>query len=702
MGGASSDREPPVKRLKSLVWWILGKDPDAVVVSFASGDSELTRAMVDEVMRLLPERRHYLVTTSAINLPGVRVIVVNRETAYIEARRALRGLRIGMAPVLFDAQPHALRGVALALAPTKILAYNRRLERHHLSWRCPLASFLFWRGVPLDRIWLRPAWLFPWRKDKTVMPAGSRAVEGRPAAPTRGRVAVLTPYLPYPLSHGGAVRLYNLLRQAAIEFDIELFAFCEQPPQDPELAELLSFCHRLVLVDKPRYREPRWASWRPPEVEEYCCDAMRLALANRRSALLQVEYTQLATYLGDILVEHDITQDLYRQIYDRHPTLPAWWNYARWRWFENRVLRQARQVVVMSEKDASLSGRNDAWVIPNGVDIERFQPAPDAREPRLLFIGSFRHFPNMVAFRFFLHEVWPLIRTAVPTVEATVVAGPDAELYWGERRLPEVAGMRILGFVADVRPLYEQSTVVVVPTLESAGTNVKVLEAMAAGRAVVSTTTGCAGLGLRHGEQLWIADGAQAFATGVVRLLQNAPLRERLARAARQTAEERFSWRSIAGLQRQLWRNLAPPPLRLRPAAPTDVAQLQRIDQEAQEGAQWAADEYLRYDVLVAELDHQLIGFVVSRRLAAEEFEILNLVVAPGARRQGVAWRLLEGATQNMRGDIYLEVRQSNLAARRLYEQFGFRNVGERGSYYPASGSATSPETGIVMHYRKC
>src|SRR5262249_21939165 len=149
------------------------------------------------------------------------------------------------------------------MAPRKILAYNSRLERHHL--RPTLASFLFWRGVPLDRIYLRPRW-WPWpRRERSKAPAGFRIMEGRPCSPARRRIAVLSPYVPYPLAHGGAVRLYNLLREMAREFDVELFAFPETTAAaDP--APILEFCARVVLVEKPRYREPRWSSWLPPEV----------------------------------------------------------------------------------------------------------------------------------------------------------------------------------------------------------------------------------------------------------------------------------------------------------------------------------------------------------------------------------------------------------------------------------------------------
>ena len=112
-------------------------------------------------------------------------------------------------------------------------------------------------------------------------------------------------------------------------------------------------------------------------------------------------------------MEHDVTFDLFTQIARRERTLSAAWDAFRWRRFETRALRRFPQVVVMSEKDAEMVGV-PSTVIPNGVDLDRFRPAPEAPGEHLLFIGSFRHFPNIAAYRFFAEEVWPLLARQVP------------------------------------------------------------------------------------------------------------------------------------------------------------------------------------------------------------------------------------------------------------------------------------------------
>ncbi len=170
------------------------------------------------------------------------------------------------------------------------------------------------------------------------------------------------------------------------------------------------------------------------------------------------------------------------------------------------------------------------------------------------------HFPNVEAFRFFRDEVWPKIAARFPEMTLTVVAGRDHALYWrqftGEMALPSVERIRVLDFVRDVRPLYVDCNLVIVPTIVSAGTNLKVLEAMAMERAVVSTSCGCAGLGLEHDASIWIADDAGSFADGVAKLLDSPAERSRLARAARAIAERKFDWKQLGAKQRELWSTL--------------------------------------------------------------------------------------------------------------------------------------------------
>ena len=678
--------------LKKFIFRILGKDPEAIVVSFATGDPLVADRMFAEIQALEPRRRHILVRPE-------------EASSYRSVRRILREYRIGLALVLFDGDGRyrKLRRIAFLLAPTKILAYNRQLERHHLRLRTGIASLLFVKGVPLDRIFLRPKWLVPRRKDRPSYPSEVDEIAGRPMSPRRRRIAVLTPYFPYPLSHGGAVRIFNLLRAMAEEFDIFLFAFRDKETAD-DIAQLGEYCARITLVGKSRYREPRWSSLLPPEVHEFRSAAMQNALARIRREYkieaVQVEYTMLAPYSGDVLVEHDVTFDLYRQVRDRLITRTAQfsrqWDYWRWRRFETKWLKRYKQVVVMSDQDRATLGRPNVIVIPNGVDLTRFTPEIERPGQRLLFIGSFRHFPNIVAFRFFMEQVWPILRAQSSDITVTVVSGQDPLIYWrqytGLASLPADDRVLILEFVSDVRPLYVEANLVLVPTLVSAGTNLKVLEAMAMERAVVSTYSGCTGLGLENGVNVCIADQPEDFANAIQTLFQNQALRKQIAAAGRAHVEHNFGWQEIGARQRSLIRRLLPSRIQMRRAGAGDLAEISVIQASAAEASQWQAQDYLAFDCRVAILEGQIAGFLVSRQVGDQEREILNVAVHPDFRRLGIASELLQTEITSNTGVHFLEVRESNAAARQLYARLGFQVVGARPQYYENPN-----ETGIVM-----
>ncbi len=654
-------------RLKLLFFRFLGKDPEAVVVTFASGAPDLVRKIEAEIRLLEPKRRHFTVHQRAGS--GWRI--------YLQLRREFRHQRIGIAPVLFTDEPCPLRLAAFLLAPTKILAYNARLERHHLKLSTLIASVLFLRGVAVDRIYLRP-----WGENGTRQSEKHSIVEGRPLSPSRPRVGILSPYFPYPLSHGGAVRIYNLMREASKHFDLFLFAFAENP-QPADVAHMMEFTARAVLMELPRYREPRWASLEPPDVCEYESPVLRRLIAEWRETygleLVQVEYTYLASYRGDVLVEHDVTWDLYEQIHRRERTLSSWWNLYRWRRYESSVLAGYRRIVAMSEKDRLLLNHPAVRVIGNGVDLDRFMPSPEEPGARLLFVGSFRHFPNVLAYRFFVERVWPKLSAHVPGVSLTVIAGPDPHLYWSAP--PPDPRIVVHALVRDVRPLYEAANVIVVPTTVSAGTNLKVLEAMAMERAVVSTPSGCDGLGLEHARNIWIASEPNDFGAAIELLLSDAALRAGIARNARHVAEERYGWRYLGGLQRQIWRELMGEQIQVRPGLPGDLAVVDRLQKSSPEAAQWKAESYLDYDFHVAERNGVVVGFLITRKVVGE-MEILNLVVEPQSRRCGVAKALLDIVLEEPHDAVFLEVRKSNEGAQKLYASLGFRVAGLRREYY--------------------
>jgi glycosyltransferase involved in cell wall biosynthesis len=169
----------------------------------------------------------------------------------------------------------------------------------------------------------------------------------------------------------------------------------------------------------------------------------------------------------------------------------------------------------------------------------------------VFYVGSFRHLPNIIGFEKLRHEVMPMVWRRFASARLRVVAGPDPEQYWRSlmnREYPRNLDERIdmHAFVEDLRPLYAKASVVAAPLEVSAGTNIKVMEAMACGRAVVSTPVGCAGLGLVDGCDALIRRTPEEFAGAICDLLGDPQRRDAIASAARRTVEQRFSWDAIA------------------------------------------------------------------------------------------------------------------------------------------------------------
>jgi glycosyltransferase involved in cell wall biosynthesis len=368
-------------------------------------------------------------------------------------------------------------------------------------------------------------------------------------ASSRPTVLVVSPYLPYPLSHGGAVRIYNLCR--ALRDDVNLLLACfREKGEEIDYDKLREIFQEVYVVDRDERPLPEPAL--PKQVREHQSSSMRALITElaERVDVLQIEFTHMAAFrdaaprLPAVLVEHDVTFTLYRQYAD-DLEYRRWWN------FERHWLARYDAVWTMSDQDrdaAIEAGAEPArtFVVPNGVDLERFTPGGEAADPaEVLFIGSFRHRPNVIGFERLRLEIMPDVWRLYPNVRLTVVAGPEPQRYWRHRG-PLDGRIRMHAFVADVRPLYARAGVVAVPLAVSAGTNIKVLEAMACAKPVVSTPAGCQGLGLVDGRDVLVRDTSSDFAAALCEMLARGGRALELGRAARATAESRFGWNSIA------------------------------------------------------------------------------------------------------------------------------------------------------------
>jgi glycosyltransferase involved in cell wall biosynthesis len=182
-------------------------------------------------------------------------------------------------------------------------------------------------------------------------------------------------------------------------------------------------------------------------------------------------------------------------------------------------------------------------VVANGVDCQRNQPgAAPTRSDSLIYNGALTYSANFDAVQFFLDDIYPQIKREIPTASLTVTGSTTGVNTTGLRLDSSV---QLSGYVEDMRPVVGGSTLCVVPIRQGSGTRLKILEAMALGTPVVSTTKGAEGIAARHGEHLLLADDAPNFAAATVGLLRDATLRQRLAVNARRLVEERYDWTRI-------------------------------------------------------------------------------------------------------------------------------------------------------------
>jgi glycosyltransferase involved in cell wall biosynthesis len=216
------------------------------------------------------------------------------------------------------------------------------------------------------------------------------------------------------------------------------------------------------------------------------------------------------------------------------------------RHYEDRMVGRFDTNLTVSARDRDLllervpAARVD--VIPNGVDTEYFQASNGEQAANsLIFVGGLTWFPNYDAITYFNESIWPLIRARLPDATLTLVGRMPSG--FDTSRLP--AGIDARGFVDDIRPLVANAAAFIVPLRVGGGTRLKILDALAMGKAIVSTSIGCEGIDVTPGENILVGDSPEDFTNQVVRVCQDAPLRNSLGREGRKLVEEKYAWKLI-------------------------------------------------------------------------------------------------------------------------------------------------------------
>jgi len=413
---------------------------------------------------------------------------------------------------------------------------------------------------------------------------------------TARRILFLTPQLPYPPQQGTAIRNFNLLAHIARHYTVDLVTFLQPDDELSPDSPLHQLCQSIVTVPSPQrslYQRLRTTLTSPlPDM------ALRLEspqmwrrlgelLSTRAYDVIQTEGIEMAAYglavAGVRLTPGASTIESQRPrprvVFDDHNAeyvlqqrafqtdlrrLRRWaaaaYSLIQWqklRRYERSVCQNADAVAAVSDVDAAALKRLvpglQPVVIPNGVDLSLY--APDRVQPldlgpsALVFTGKMDFRPNVDAVQWFV-PILARVREVVPEARFFVVGQkPHARLF----PLRSHPAVEITGWVPDTRPYIAGAAVYVIPLRVGGGTRLKVLEAMALGRAIVSTRLGVEGFDVADGRELRMADTPEDFAQVVIELLHDKEQRDRLGAAARAFVESRYGWEQIVPAMERLY-----------------------------------------------------------------------------------------------------------------------------------------------------
>src|SRR5258707_940526 len=346
-----------------------------------------------------------------------------------------------------------------------------------------------------------------------------------------------------------------------------------------DITPLRDLCETIVIDRESSPSTVRAAllsltSIRPITMRLYVSPAFRSIVAK-----LLKERTYQLIHVESFYMSQNLPRELPVPILLAEPAIEyiAWWRHAhvakpiyqrpaialeaaKMRLFEPQTWGQSTLVGVMSDIDAQIVKRATPGVpttlTPNGVDVDYFTPGDGPREPdSAIFMGDYKYFPNTDAVLYFVREIMPMIRQQHPTF-TLLLLGKDptpALLALGE---DPSSGVKIAGLVDDTRPYLTHATLFICPLRSGSGTRFKLLEALACGCPVVTTTLGCEGLDPVNGRHMLVADTPRAFADAVLKLINDPKEGERMSRHGRNWVVERHAWKRSAALVADAWDRL--------------------------------------------------------------------------------------------------------------------------------------------------
>ncbi|MBI3538198.1 MAG: glycosyltransferase [Chloroflexi bacterium] len=425
------------------------------------------------------------------------------------------------------------------------------------------------------------------------------------------KILLLTPQLPYPPQQGTTIRNFHILKHLAQTHTITLLSF-GTPTELENAKPLRDLCARIIIAPYPTrtilqrtfttffstlpdmalrlHSQTLRAQLRELlareqfdsiqiegiEMAEFWREfviasgakqspSMRAGIASSQSALLAMTFSVFDDHNAEYALQHSAFESDARDPRRWLAALYSWIQWKKLERYEREICMNANHIVMCSETDANsiralfksaIGNRQSAIaVVPNGVDPNYYVPsievcAKPLAEYSIVFTGKMDYRPNIDAMIWFCRDILPRVRAEIPHAHIVIVGQKPAPQI---RALKNLRGVEITGAVPDTRPFIADAAVYVAPLRMGSGTRLKVLEAMAMGKAIVATTRGAEGIDLVPNRDALLADTTAAFARAVIELLRDAKRRAALGIAARSRAEKMYVWEKILPAFDQLY-----------------------------------------------------------------------------------------------------------------------------------------------------